>query len=95
MPTLQTEILGKTNTKAIPTDLDMANELQEATTIRIASNQQRLKNLYNKRVRPFTFIVGDKVLRRVFENIADPAIGKFQPNWEGLYMIVKVGAAYS
>ena len=34
-------------------------------------------------------------MRRVFENTAGPTASKFQPNWEGLYMIVKVGVARS
>ena len=34
-------------------------------------------------------------MRKVFENKADLVVGKFQPNWEGYYMIVKVGAAGS
>ena len=37
MPTLRIEILGKTNTKAITNDLDMEDELREATAIRLAS----------------------------------------------------------
>ena len=39
MPTLQTEIPGKTNTETITKDLDMENELQEAAAIHIASYQ--------------------------------------------------------
>ena len=46
-------------------------------------------------VKPRAFRVGDLVLRRVFENTADPVAGKFQLNWEGSYAIVKVGAARS
>ena len=95
MPTLRTEIHGKTNAEAITKYLDMANELQETTTIRIASYQQRMMNLYNMRARSCTFRAGDLVFRRVFENTTDSTTGKFQPNWEGPYMIVKVGAADS
>ena len=73
----------------------MADELREAATIRISSYQQRMTNLYNKPVRPRKFRVEDLILRRVFENTVDPAAGKFQPNWEGSYMIVKVGIAGS
>ena len=79
-PTLRTKFLGKTNTEAITKDLDMVDELQEATAIRIASYQQKLTNIYNMWVRPRTFRAGDLVLRRVFENTADPTTGKFQPN---------------
>ena len=51
-----------------------------------------MENLYNRRVRSRTFRARDLVLRRVFENKVDPAVSKFQLNWERSYMIVKVGA---
>ena len=35
------------------------------------------------------------VLRRVFENTADLVTGKLQPNWEGPYVIIRVGPARS
>ena len=95
MPTLRTEIHGKINAEAITKDLDMVDKLREAVAIRIALYQQKMTNLYNRRVRPRSFRVEDLVLRRVFENMANPIVGKFQPNWEGLYMIMKVGAAGS
>ena len=91
MPTLQTEIPEKDNAKAITKDLDITDELREAAAVRIASYQQRLTNLYNRHLKPRAFQAEDLVLRRVFENTADPTAGKFQLNWEGPYMIVKVG----
>ena len=39
------------------------------------------------------FQAKDLVLRRVLEKKVDLMAGKFKPNWEGSYMIVKVGAA--
>ena len=77
MPTLRTEIPGKINTEVITKDLDMADELREAAAICIASYQQRMTNLYNRRVRPHTFRAEDLVLRRVFENTADSTANKF------------------
>ena len=50
-----------------------------------------MTNLYNKHIESRTFRVGDLVLRKVFENTVDPTIRKFQPNWEGSYVIVRVG----
>ena len=61
----------------------------------MASYQQRITNLYNRRVRLRAFQAGDLVLRRVFKNTADPTTGKFQPIWEGPYMVVRVGAVGS
>ena len=46
-------------------------------------------NLHNRRVKSRTFIAGELVLRRVFENTANPMNKKFQPNWEGPYMVVR------
>ena len=95
VPTLRTKIPEKTNTKAISKDLDMADELHEAKVVGMTSYQQRITNLYNKHVRQCAFRSKDLVLRRVFKNTADPVASKFQPNWEGPYMIVRVGEAES
>ena len=91
MPTLRTKVLGTVNTEAISKDLDMADELQEAAAIRITFYQQMMANLYNKYINPRAFRAGDLVLRKVFENTANPAARKFQLNWEGPYMIIRVG----
>ena len=92
IPTLRTGIPEEANAEAITKDLYMTDELRETTAVRIASYHQILINLYNRRVKPHTFKDGDLFLRRVFENTANPADRKFQPNWEGPYMIVRVGA---
>ena len=49
-------------------------------------------NLYNRHIKPPVFRAEDLVLRKVFENMADPAADKFQPNWEGPYIVIQVGA---
>ena len=92
MPTLRTEIPEKANVEAVTKDLDMTDKLYEAAAVRIASYQKRLKNLYNRHVKPHAFRVRYLVLRRVFKNMIDPTTGKFQLNWEGPYKIVRVGA---
>ena len=55
VPTLQTEILGKSNTEAITKDLDMTDKLYEAIVVCIKSYQQILTNLYNMHVKSRTF----------------------------------------
>ena len=80
MPTLRTKILEKANTEATARDLDISNELLEATFVRITSYQQRAATSYNIYVKEHTFRVGDQVQRKVFENRVGPAIEKFQPN---------------
>ena len=93
MPKLRIRIPEEANAEAITKDLDMADELREAAAVCTMSYQQRLANMYNRRVKLRTFQDGDPVLRRFFENMANLANEKFQPNWEGPYMVVRVGAA--
>ena len=89
------EIPKKANAKAVVKDLDITDELREAAAVRITSYQQRLGNLHNRRVKPRTFLPRELVFKRVFENTANPTNGKFQPNWEEPYMIVRVGTTGS
>ena len=49
----------------------------------------------NRHIKSRVFQTGDLVLRKVFENTTNPAEDKFQPNWEGLYIVVRVGAVGS
>ena len=46
---------------------------------------------YNHKARPRVFKSGTLVLRKVFENIAEREVGKFQANWEDPYIITKAG----
>ena len=80
MPKLRTKVPGMTNVEAISKDLDMADELRKAATIHRASDQQRMTNLYNRHIKSRAFRARDLVLRKVFENTADPVADKFQPN---------------
>ena len=89
LPTVRTATPESENVESVVRELDISDELREAAAIRIASYQRRLANSYNKRVKPRVFQLGDLVLRKVFENTADPTIGKFQPNWEGPYVITR------
>ena len=91
MLTIRTNVPEQENAELMIKDLDTVDELQESAAIRIASYQRRLANSYNKRVKPLAFQSGDLVLRKVFENTADPTAGKFQPNWEGPYLVTRAG----
>ena len=91
MPTIRTKVPEEANSEAITKDLDITDELWEAAAVHITSCQQRLANLHNRLVKPCTIKAGELVLRRVFENTANPADGKFQANWEGPYKVVRVG----
>ena len=80
LPTICTSMPNPANEESMIKELDTSDELREAAAIRVASYQRRLVNSYNKRVKPRMFQPGDLVLRKVFENTADPTAGKFQPN---------------
>ena len=67
----------------------MADELQEAAAIRIASYQQRMSNLYNRHIKPSAFRAEDLVLRRVFEKRLTRRLAN--SNQIGPYVIAKVG----
>ena len=95
MPTLQTKIPEKASVEAVTEELDMTNELREVAAVLIVSYHERLKNLYNRRIKSRTFRDGDLVLRRIFVNTANPADRKFQQNWERSCTVVRVGVARS
>ena len=80
LPTVRTATPDPANKESMIKELDTSDELWEVAVIRVASYQRRLENSYNKRVKPQMFQPGDLVLRKVFENTADPTAGKFQPN---------------
>ena len=80
-------MLEPTNEESVIKELDTSDELREVAAVRMASYQRRLANSYNKRVKPRMFQPGDLVLRKVFENTADPTVRKFQPNLEGSYVV--------
>ena len=91
LPTVRTSASESANEESIVRELDTSDELREAAAIRLASYQHRLANSYNKQERPRVFQPGDLVLRKVFENRVDPRAGKFQPNWEGPYVVRRLG----
>ena len=91
LPTTRTATPESENAESVVRELDASDELWEVAAIRVASYQHRLENSYNKRVKPRVFQPGDLVLRKVFENTTDPTTRKFQPNWEGLYVVTRPG----
>ena len=79
---------AQSNDETMIKDLDTADELRKASTIRITSYHNRLAN-HNRCVKPSMFQPGDLVLRKVFENTADPSAEKFKQNWEGPYIVTQ------
>ena len=71
-------------------DLDLINERRDRAFIRIQNYQHAAAKYYNSNVRNRRFNQGDLVLRKVFQNTAEPNAGKLGANWEGPYKIEKV-----
>ena len=95
LPTVCKATPDSVNEESMIRELDTSDELWEVAAIRMVSYQRRLANSYNKRVKPRMFLPGDLMLRKVFENTADPTAGKFQPNWEGPYVVRRLGESGS
>ena len=95
IPTVRTVTPEPASEESMIRELDTSDELWEAAAIRVASYQRRLANSYNKRVKPRIFQPGDLFLRKDFKNTADPTTGKFQPNWEGPYVVRRLGESGS
>ena len=73
--------------------LNLLDEYQEATTIRLAEYQQSLSRRYNRDVKTKEFSAGDLVLRRVVGNMRDKNAGKLAPTWEGPYRVTVIAGA--
>ena len=78
------------NDMALLENLDFLEEKRDRLLIRSAAQKQLVAKYYNARVRPCSFLPGDLVLRRVFQNTQEPGVGSFGPNWEGPYKIVRI-----
>ena len=91
LPTIRTTTPESENAGSVVRELDTSDKLREAAAIQVESYQCRLANSYDKRVKPRVFQPGDQVLRKVFENTADPTVGKFQPNSERPYVVTRPG----
>ena len=90
LPTIRTVIRGQNDeSMELGKNLDWADEVRENASIRMPDYQQRAVAHYNRKARPWVFKIGTLVLKKVFENTAERGVGKFQANWEGLYIITK------
>ena len=51
--------------------------------------QNRMTKVFNKKVKPRQFTPGQLVLKKIFPH-QEEAKGKFAPNWQGPYMVLRV-----
>ncbi|GKV20210.1 hypothetical protein SLEP1_g30368 [Rubroshorea leprosula] len=78
------------NERLLRENLDFLDEVREQSRLRTLAYKQRIANLYNKRVRPRNFRVGDLVLRKAGLTGFETRYGKLAPNWEGPYIVTEV-----
>lgn len=61
-------------------DLDTLDEKRDQALLCMANYQQSADRYYNSKVQPRTFNEGDLVLLKVFQNTAEPNVGKLGTN---------------
>ncbi|RDY13866.1 hypothetical protein CR513_01149, partial [Mucuna pruriens] len=69
--------------------LDQLNLIEEKSLTVVCHGQLyqwRMKNIFDKRVKPQVFKEGDLVLKKRLPNVKDPW-GKWAPNYEGPYVV--------
>ncbi|RDY04167.1 hypothetical protein CR513_12145, partial [Mucuna pruriens] len=73
----------------IQSRLDQLNLLEEKCLTTICHSQQyqrRMKNTFDRRVKPHVFKEGDMVLKKRLPHVKDPQ-GKWASNYEGPYVV--------
>jgi hypothetical protein len=80
-----------TSTDALQDDVDALDEARDVALARATQYQQSLRNYHSSRVRPWSFIVGDLVLR-----LKQDGHGKLESPGVGPYIMTEVipGGAY-
>jgi len=79
----------KLNKECMKTDLDLLEELREKARLREEVGKQHAARRYNSKVKLHTFQPRDLVWRMTDDARKNPAEGKFAPNWEGPYQILR------
>ena len=82
-PTLRTDQFNvKKNNYLLLDNLDVTEERSEVATVKMAHYQQKLKQGYDKGVKPKPSAFRDLVLRKVVGTAKTPTWDKLGPNWE-------------
>ena len=71
-------------------NMDLAEERREIVMVKMASYQQKLKQMYDKGVKSRPLAPGYLVLRKVVRMAKNLTWGKLGPNWEGPYRITSI-----
>ena len=97
-PTLRTSLFTPdSNDQLLERSLDLVDEIRETFMVQMTYYQQKLKQVYDTKVKARPLALGDLMLRKVVGTAKSPSWGKLELNWEGLYRITsiaKIGAYF-
>ena len=68
------------NDECMVEGLDALEKKREMVAVRLADDQQKLAQGYNKKVRPQGFVAGDLILWKALGSMKDQNAGKLAPN---------------
>ncbi|XP_070043701.1 uncharacterized protein [Nicotiana tomentosiformis] len=86
---VETEIEDKDWVKNRLDQLTLIDEKRLATVCHGQLYQQRMARVYNKKVRPGKFEIGQLILRHILPP-HEEAKGKLAPNWKSPYIVTRV-----
>lgn len=90
VPTVYTQLVDQdTNDERLVLCADLVEQRIASTMVRLERYHQKIAREYAKRVRPRSFMVGDKVVRQVQLVTKEPNAGKLAESWEGPYTVVE------
>ena len=78
------------NDEALRLNLDLLDEKCEQVLRCTEDYQRKTTKYYNQKVKPTSYMPGDRVLKKLLPARKNPAHGKLGPNWEGPYIISRV-----
>ena len=81
------------NDECMVEGLDALEKKREMVAVRLADDQQKLAQGYNKKVRPQGFVAGDLILWKALGSMKDQNASKLVPNWEGPYGVTATARA--
>ncbi|XP_019101801.1 PREDICTED: uncharacterized protein LOC109133268 [Camelina sativa] len=78
------------NDGALLDNMTLIDEKREQALKRAQNYQNAIARFYNSKVRPRNFIIGERVLRKVFDHKKEKNAGKMGMKWEDPYKITEV-----
>ncbi|XP_010456767.1 PREDICTED: uncharacterized protein LOC104738264 [Camelina sativa] len=87
---LPLEVVHAINDEALLDNLTIIDEKREQALVRAQNYHNSIARFYNSKVRLWNFIIGERVLRKVFDHKKEKNAGKMGTKWEGAYRITEI-----